>query len=154
ENAAADEAFLQRGLAQAGAARCDAVLRDKAAVDSIRGIKMLISSAQWRRAREDMEGFSAKHPQASDGVKKQLERVKALFESKRPASCGERSGKEVVEILKKGIQAKCTKVGGVDPTFGDVMAWSRKDATDKAFEELLHRFQQVDDQVTAGNVKD
>ena len=153
ENAAADETFLQRSLAQAGAARCEAVLRDKAAIDTLRDLKTLIFSAQWRRAREEMDGFGAKHPQASDGVKKQLDVVKALFESKRKTYFSDRAGKEFVDVLKKLIQQKCTKVGSVDPTFNDVQAWARKEGPDKAWETLWQRFQQVDALVGADEVK-
>jgi hypothetical protein len=153
ENAAADDTFLQRSLAQAGAARCEAVIKDKAAIESIRDVKTLIGSSQWRRARESLDGFGQKHPDASEGVKKQLEVVKSLFDTKRKAYFSERAGKEFVTLLKKGIQTKCTKVGGVDPAFNDVQGWARKDGIDKTFEDLWKSFQQSDELVSAEEVK-
>ena len=153
ENAAADETFLQRALAQAGATRCEAVLKDKAAMETLRDLKTLIYSSQWRRVREEIEGFGAKHPEASDGVKKQLDVVKALFESRRKTYFSERAGKEFVDLLKKMIQQKCSKVATVDPTFNDVQVWTHKEGPDKAWEALWQNFQKSDPVMTLDDVK-
>ena len=150
ETAAADEAFLQRALAQAGAARCAAILKDTEALETLRSMRNGISNTDFRRVRELIDGFDTKHPEASDGVKKQLEGVKTTFAAKRSSYFAEEAGRKLIEILKTSIH---TKVAPKDALYNDVQAWSRKEGIDGAFKELTTRFQSKDPLVTPEEAK-
>lgn len=145
EMAAADETFLQRAAALAGATRTAAVIKDKEAYKTLADLRNQLAFLQFPKVREGIDGFLTKHPDASEGVKRQLETLKTAFTQKRAEAFARRAGKELVDLLKVAISKK---VSPKDAAYNDVMGWARKDAVDGAFKELTDKFQVRDPVVT------
>lgn len=150
ETAAADEAYLQRSQAQLGVTRMTAVLNDSEAIRTLNDLRNAVSSQLWKRVREGIEGFGAKHPDASEPVKKQLEGLKADFTKKRSAAFADFAGRNLEPIVKRMIELK---VRVRDAAFNDIQAWIRKDAIEEGFAELAKRLQEKDPSVTVEEVK-
>ncbi len=150
ETAAADEAYLQRALAQQGVTRMTAVLNDSEAIRTLNDLRNALSSQLWKRVREGIEGFATKHPDASEPVKKQLEGVKSDYTKKRAAAFAEFAGRNLEPIVKRLIELK---VRVKDAAFNDIQAWLRKEAIDDAFAELTKKLQEKDPSVTVEECK-
>src|SRR4030095_11886933 len=118
-----------------------AVLNDREAIETLANLRNLLGFAVFPKVREGIDGFAAKHPQASDAVKKQLESLKTAFAQARTAYFSKRAQRDLLNILKSGIQKR---VAPRDAVFNDVQAWARKEASEGAFEELTKLFQQKD----------
>jgi hypothetical protein len=150
ETAAADETYLQRNLAQGGAARMTSLLNDKEALDALADLRNLLGFGMFAKVREGMDTFLTKHPAASEAVKKQLEGLKVTFAQARAAYFSKRAMRDFVNILKASIGKH---VSARDAVFNDVQTWARKPALEDAFGDLTKLFQQKDPVVTLEETK-
>lgn len=151
ENAASDEAFGKRKQAQEGAARMESILRDQEAVNEIIQLKQGVGAAQWKRVREAMDGFAAKHPTIGDAAKKKFEELKTLFAKRRTAYFTAKVADRLEKILREDLIKK--RVAPKDTAFNDVQAWIRREALNEAFDKLVTELQKSDPAVTSEEVK-
>jgi hypothetical protein len=141
EAAAADEAFLTRAAAQAGAERMTRLLADREALATLAGLRTNLSFNQFKSVRDGMEAFPTKHPAASDAAKKQLEDLKVQFEKKRATYFASEAGKQFVPICKKLIN---DRVRAKEAQINDVLGYTRSDLKEEAFAQLAKKFQDRD----------
>ncbi len=150
EAAAADEAYLQRELARAGAQRMGVLIADKSSFDELRELRVALAANLWKRVREATDSFTARHPEAGEAVKKKLEDLKAEFTKKRLTYFAGQSGILFEKVARRLIDLK---VRPKDAAFNDIQAWIRQDAIKDTFAELLKKFQERDPAVTEEEVK-
>ncbi|MBL9086136.1 MAG: hypothetical protein JNM10_03260 [Planctomycetia bacterium] len=151
ENAASDEAYPKRKQAQDGATRMESILRDQEAVNEIIQLKQAVGAAQWKRVREAIDGFAAKHPTIGDAAKKKLEDLKTLFAKRRTAHFTAKVADRLEKILREDLIKK--RVAPKDAAYNDVQAWIRREAVTEAFEKLVTELQKSDPAITAEEVK-
>ena len=150
ENAAVDETFLNRKIAQEGAARVEAILRDKEALDTLNALKMAMSAEQWKRVRDGIEGFATKHPSAGDAVKKKLESLKTEFTDRRTKALASLAGRRFEVIVRELVRKR---VAPKDAEFNTVQGWIRKECVEEAMASLLAELQKADPAVTPEEAK-
>jgi hypothetical protein len=149
ETAAADETFLNRAAAQAGAERMTRLLADKEALATLAALRTNLSFNQFKSVREGIDGFPTKHPSAGDAAKKQLEDLKVQFEKKRVTHFSAEAGKHFVPICKRLIT---DRVKSKEAQINDVLGYTRADLKEEAFAALAKKFQERDPAVTAEEV--
>jgi hypothetical protein len=150
ETAAADETFLNRAAAQAGAERMTRLLADREALATLAALRTNLAFNQFKSVRDGIEAFPTKHPSASEGALKQLEDLKTQFAKKRAAYFAAEAGKQFVVICRKAIDVR---VRPKDAQINDVLGYTRKELPEEAFAELAKRFQQRDPAVTPEEVR-
>jgi len=150
ETAAADDTYLNRKMAQDGAVRVAAIIKDKEAVTTLNDLKVALGSELWVRVRTGIEGFSTKHPDASPPVLQKLEALKNEFKARRLKAFSLITAKRFEVIVRDLIKKK---VAPKDTAYNDVQAWIRKDALEKAWELLLAELQKKDPAVTLEEAK-
>jgi len=150
DTAATDEAYTQRDLAKQASARMSVLIADKSSLDELRDLRNALSSNLWKRVREAMDTFLTRHPEASDGVKKKVDDLKADFTKKRSAYFATLAGQQFEKIARRLIELR---VRAKDAVFNDVQAWVRKDAITEAFDALTKQLQARDAAVTDEETK-
>jgi len=150
EIAAADETFLNREIAKSGAARVEAILRDKEALDTVTQLKVALTSNQWKRVRDGIEGFATKHPSAGEAVKKKVEALKADLVVRRKKFFSEMAGRRVEPIVRNAIKKR---VAAKDAEYNAVQGWVKREAEKELFDTLLAEMVKLDAAVTPEEVK-
>jgi len=142
---AADEEFLNQAVAKQRLERVRAILRDAAALASLRQIRMALSLKSFAKVRSGIEGFPEKHPEAGEQIQARLEKLKKDFTTRRAAyfqlEAKINFPKSVMKLIKAKVQEK-------DVGLSDVTAWTRKSLVEEAFAALAARLQRRDEAVT------
>jgi len=142
KRAAADPEFLQRATAEQRALRVEALLKDKAAYETLRDLKVKLASNLFKAVRAGLEGFDAKHPGAGEAVVKARDALKALVGQRRDKHFRQVARYEFArKICRKLIEAK---VREKDVTLNDVRSWVKRDLPNEAFEALAARLGKID----------
>ncbi len=140
--AAVDPEFLQRATAEQRALRVEALLKDQAAVATLRDLKVKLSSNLFKAVRAGLEGFDAKHPGASEAVVKARDAFKAQVAQRRDKYFRQMARYEFArKICRKLIEAK---VREKDITLSDVRSWVKRDLPNEAFAALAERMGKAD----------
>lgn len=150
ENAAADDAFLNRKLAQDGAARVASIIKDAEAVRTLIDLRTALGAQLWKRVRDGIEGFAAKHPEAGEPVKKKLETLTTEFAARRAKAFAELAGKRLEPIVKDLVRKK---VASKEITYNEIQSWIRTECLKEATERLLREMQAKDPAVTEEELK-
>jgi hypothetical protein len=150
EAAAADETYLQRDAARAGAARMGVLIADKSSFDELRELRIALGANLWKRVREATDTFGSRHPEAGDAVKKKLEELKTEFTKKRLAYFAGQTGTLFEKVARRLIDLK---VRPKDAAYNDIQAWIRSDALKDANAELLKQLQLRDPAVVEEDIK-
>jgi hypothetical protein len=150
EQAAADESFLNRKVAQEGALRIEALIKDEEAIRTINDLKNALGAELWKRVREGIDGFATKHPGAGEPILKRLEGLKAEFAARRAKAMAALAGKRFEPILRELIRKK---VQSKEVTFADVQGWLRKECVEEALARLLEELQKRDPATAAEELK-
>ena len=150
ETAAADDTYLNRKMAQDGAVRVAAIIKDKEAVTTLNDLKVALGSELWVRVRAGIDGFATKHPDAGPPVLQKLEALKTEFKARRLKAFSLITAKRFEAIVRDLIKKK---VAPKDTAYNDVQAWIRKDALEKAWDLLLADLQKKDPAVTLEEAK-
>lgn len=140
--AAADPEFTQRQVAEQRAVRVEALLRDQAALATLRDLKTKLGSNLFRAVRTGLDGFDAKHPGASEGVTKALETFKVATATARERFFRRKAQWDFVKICEKLAEAK---VKERDVKLADIRSWLRRDLPDAAFTALGESMARIDD---------
>jgi hypothetical protein len=140
--AAADPEFLNRASAEQRATRVEALLKDQAALATVRDLKVKLSSNLYKAVRAGLDGFEAKHPGSSEAVLKALETFKSEFAKRRDKHFRQMARFEFArKVCRKLIDAK---VREKDITLADARSWAKRDLPDAAFDALAERMGKVD----------
>jgi hypothetical protein len=150
ETAASDEAFLNRKLAQDGAARVTSIINDAEALKTLLDLRTAMGAQFWKRVRDGIEGFATKHPEAGEAVKKKLEILKTDFEGRRAKFFSEMAGKRLDPIAKDVIRKK---VAPKDLAYNDVQGWIRQECVKEVTDRLLREMQAKDPTVAEEDIK-
>ena len=136
EAAAGDEGFLQGPIARQRLTEVEALLRDKAALDQLRGIRQSISLKNFGSAEEKIAAFEADNQEASEAVQKRFADVKAGFSEKLTEWMRDTARawfvKELKALIKKKVREK-------DVDLADISGWMKRDLPTAAFEALRER---------------
>lgn len=146
EQAASDETFLQGPIARQRLAEVEALLRDQAALEELRSIRMSISLKSFGGAREKLTAFEENNKEASEAIQKRFADTKGLFDEKRTDWLRDTARayfvKELKALIKKKVREK-------DVDLADVSGWMKRDLPAAAFEALRDRMLKNDPEVTA-----
>ncbi|MDJ0520445.1 MAG: hypothetical protein QNJ90_00065 [Planctomycetota bacterium] len=145
EACASDETYQNATVAKQRLADVEAILRDAAALRSLRDIRMALSLKSFEKVREGIEGFGEKHPDAGEQIQQRLEKTKADFVKRRAEFFQLEAKINFPKIVLKEIK---TKVQEKEIGLSDVTAWTRRELPDGAFEALAVRLQRRDEAVT------
>jgi hypothetical protein len=137
-----DAEFLLLAVAKQRLEGVEKILRDKAALKTLRDIRMALNLKAFRRARERIEGFGELHPEASEPVLAKLEKLKKDFTNRRneyfQLEAKIQFPKLVLKLIKPKVQEK-------DVTLSDMTAWTRRELPDEAFKLLAESMAKRDD---------
>ena len=147
---AADETYLKREVAEQRLANVMALLQDQAALDTLRDARMKLRMNLFRRTREILDGFPAKHPEASAGVNERLEDLRGEFNQRRMTQLQLMAGRRFVKIMQDVISDKVREKG---VAITDVTGWTRRELPDQAFETLAGKAMGGLDDVTPEEAK-
>jgi|GEM_PF-2407510 len=140
--AATDLEFLQRATAEQRAGRVEALLKDQAALATLRDLRVKLSSNLFKAVRAGLDGFDAKHPGASEAVIKARDAFKAQVAQRRDKYFRQLARYEFArKICRKLIEAK---VREKDITLSDVRSWVKRDLPNEAFAALAERMGKAD----------
>lgn len=140
--AAADPEFLNRASAEQRSVRVEALLKDQAALATLRDLKIKLNSNLFKNVRTGIEGFEAKHPGSSEAVLKALEGLKTEFAKRRDKHFRQIARYEFArKVVRRLIEAK---VRDKDVTLADARSWAKRDLPDAAFEALTERMNKID----------
>ncbi len=149
EICANDSEFLLAQVARQRLERVEALLRDAAALKGLRDIRLALSLKSFRRVREMLEAFPEEHPDASEPIKKRLEKTDKDFKKKRAEyfqlEAKINFPKFVLKMIKSKVQEK-------DIGLSDATAWTRRELPEEAFKGLAARLNKRDD-VTADEAR-
>jgi hypothetical protein len=140
-----DETYQNATVAKQRLADVEALLRDEAALRSLRDIRMALSLKSFERVREGIEGFAEKHPDAGEQIQARLEKTKADFVKRRAEFFQLEAKINFPKILLKMVK---TKVSEKEIGISDATAWTRRELPDQAFEALAAKLQGRDKAVT------
>ena len=140
--AANDEDFLNNAIAKQRLERVEGLLRDAAALETIRDIRMALSLKSFRRVREMLTEFPEKHPGAGALLQNRLEKAKKTFAQRRSEYFALEAKIHFPKIVQKLIK---DKVQEKDLALSDASAWTRRELPELAFAELAARFSKRDD---------
>jgi hypothetical protein len=136
ENAASDPEFLYAEQARGKVAQLDALLKDKEAYETIRDLKVKLSSKQFVRVAEGIKGFSERHPEAGEAVKKALTALEEQYKTQRQATLSKAAGDMLPKIVSRLILAR---VRPKDVKVTDVLSWAKRELPEEAMVELAGR---------------
>lgn len=140
--AANDEDFLNNAIAKQRLERVEGILRDAAALESIRDIRMALSLKSFRKVRTLLAEFPEKHPGAGELLQNRLEKAQKTFAQRRGEFFALEAKinfpKIVIKLIKDKVQEK-------DIALSDASAWTRRELPELAFQELAERFARRDD---------
>lgn len=139
---AADPDFLNRQVAEARAQKVEALLKDQAALTTLRELKAKLGNNLFRAVRTGLDGFDAKHPGASEAVKKALETFRTAAATSRERFFRRMARWEFVRVCEKLIEPK-VKERGIK--LADIRSWVRRDLPDAAFAALGEKMARIDD---------
>ncbi len=140
--AANDEDFLNNSIAKQRLTRVEGVLRDAAALQTIREIRMALSLKSFRKVRTMLEEFPEKHPGAGALLQHRLEKAKKDFAQRRAKYFTLEAKINLPKIVQKLIKVK---VQEDEIALADASAWTRRELPEAAFDALSERFNKRDD---------
>ena len=140
--AANDTDFLNNAIAKQRLERVEGLLRDAAALQSIREIRMALSLKSFRKVRMMLEEFPEKHPGAGALLQNRLEKAQKTFAQRRAEFFALEAKINFPKIVQKMIKEK---VEEKDLALSDASAWTRRELPEMAFAALAERFQRRDD---------
>ncbi|MDA1194624.1 MAG: hypothetical protein O2894_05510, partial [Planctomycetota bacterium] len=140
--AANDEGFLNAAIATQRLERVDSVLRDAAALDTIREIRLALSLNSFRRVREMLEEFPTKHPETGELLRNRLEKAKKTFAQDRADFFALEAKINFPKVVQDLIKDKVEEKG---VGLADASAWTRRELPEMAFQQLAERFSRRDD---------
>jgi hypothetical protein len=138
---AGDEAFLKREVARQRLTAVEALIRDAKARETLAQAKSYVNWHNYRKAGEILDGFEAKHPEASDEVKKVLEKARKDFAQRRTEHFQKIARDNFVKIAENLIGAK---VKEKDLLITDATSWTRRELVDESFKALAVRMEKYD----------
>ena len=142
EACANDANFLRNTVAGQRLTRVEALLRDQAAMAQLREIRMAIGLKSFRRARSLLESFEAEHTEASEPVKRRVEKTKKYFDETRDKyfqrETRARFFKDVRSLIGKKVREK-------EITYSDAFAYTRRDLAEEAFALTAEHLNRKDD---------
>lgn len=147
--AAADPDFLNRATAEQRALRVEALLKDQAALATIRDLKTRLSGNLFRSVRKGLDEFDGKHPGASEAVQKSLASFKDSVAKRRDKYFRGMARWDFQRICVRLIEAK---VREKDLKLNDAKSWAKKDLAKEAFAALQAKMAARDD-VTEDEVR-
>ena len=145
EACASDETYQNATVAKQRLADVEALLRDEAALLSLRNIRMALSLKSFERVRAGLEEFATNHPDAGEQIQQRLEKTKADFVKRRADFFQLEAKINFPKLLLKMIK---TKVAEKEIGISDATAWTRRELPDQAFEALATKLQGRDEAVT------
>jgi len=137
-----DEDFLNSVIAKQRLERVEGILRDAAALETIRDIRMRLSLKNFRRVREMLSAFPRNHPDAGALLQSRLEKAKKNFEQRRANYFTLEAKINLPKIILREIKLK---VQEKDIGLADATAWTRRELPELAFKILSERFARRDD---------
>lgn len=143
--AAADEAYPRAPLARSRLEQIEGLLRDRAAYDALRNIRMAISLRSFGRARTSLAEFEATFAEAGPAVKQRFEDTRTLFDNTRNDYFRKGARLSFVRLLNQLIRPK---VREKDIEVSDVMGWMKRGLPEAAFELLAVQFRRNDPDMT------
>jgi hypothetical protein len=133
ESAASDPEFLYAEQARRKVDEIAAILRDREAFDTLRDAKLKLSSRQFARVREILEGFFEKHPEAGEAVRKAVETAKEQFAKEREKAMAKAAGDAFPKLVRRLIRAR---VKDKDVKLTEVQSWAKRTLPEEAMAEL------------------
>lgn len=150
ETVALDEASLNRAMAQQKVVTLTALLKDQEALETLRFLRIQLSSGQFEKVRDGLASFAEKHPEAGEAVKKKVEELTSRFAADRTTFMSKKARDNFVKKAQKLIY---DKVKPKDAVMNDVQAWTRKELPEEAFAELAKLLKTYDSAVTPEETK-
>ena len=142
---AADATCLRREAARQRLARLAdvmALLRDQAALQTLRDARVKLRMSLFRESREILDGFAEKHPEVGEGVTERLDDLRAEFVQRRTTWLQRVAARRFVRLLQDAIR---DKVREKDVAITDVTGWTRRELPDQAFLTLADAMGRHDD---------
>jgi hypothetical protein len=133
QRAAADMDFADRATAEQRAQRVEALLRDQAALATIRDLKTKLSSDLFKAVRKGLDDFATKHPNPSEAVAKALETFRKAVDARRDKYMRQQARHQFPRICVRLIEAK---VREKDVKLNDAKSWVKRDLQNEAFKAL------------------
>jgi hypothetical protein len=133
ENAATDPEFLYQEQARQKATQLSALLKDREAFETVRDLKVKLSSKQFAKVREGIEKFPERHPDAGEAVKKAVEALKAQFLKEREKALAKAAGDQFPKIVLRLIQPR---VKEKEVKVQEVLGWAKRTLPEEAMAEL------------------
>jgi hypothetical protein len=149
QRAAADIDYADRATAEQRAVRVEALLRDQAALATIRDLKTKLGSDLFKAVGKGLADFATKHPNASEGVTKALETLKAAVKARRDKFMRQQVRYNFPRICVRLIEAK---VKEKDIKLNDAKSWTKRGLQEAAFAALVEKLSTKDD-VTPAEVE-
>jgi hypothetical protein len=143
--ACADEANLTRELACQRVERVEAILKDQAALEALRDVKLKLHMNLFARVRAMLSEFAEANPDMSAGVQSKLDALRALFDDKRATYFQRMAARYFVKDVQRLID---DKVSDPEIPITDVTSWSRSKLPEEAFAKLAERMAKFDEQIT------
>ena len=145
-----DETYLKRDIAVQRLAKVEALLQDKAAVQTLRDARMKLRMNLFRKTRDMLDKFAEKHPEASEAVNGKLEDLRAEFNERRLTQLQLTAKRRFVKILQDLISDKVREKG---VAITDVTGWTRRELPDQGFATLAEKAMGRLDDVTPEEAK-
>ena len=146
----ADESFLKKDLALQRLAVVEALLQDKAALQTLRNARMKLRMNLFRKTRDILDKFAEDHPEASEAVTAKLEDLRGEFNDRRLTQLQLVAKRRFVKILQDLIS---DKVREKDIAITDVTGWTRRELPDEGFKLLAEKAMGKLDDVTPEEAK-
>jgi hypothetical protein len=147
--AAADMDYVDRATAEQRVTRVEALLRDQAALATLRDLKTKLGSDMFKLVGRGLADFATKHPNASEAVNKSLETFKGMVKVRRDKFMRQQARYHFPRICVKLIEAK---VKEKDIKLNDAKGWAKRGLREAAFAALTEKLATKDD-VTPAEVE-
>jgi hypothetical protein len=142
QRAAADVDYSSRATAEQRALRVEALLRDQAALATLRDLKTKLSSDLFRAVSKGLAEFEGKHPNAGEAVQKSLVSFKAAVKQRRDKYMRFQARYNFPRICVRLIEAK---VREKDVKLNDAKSWAKRGLIEAAFTALTEKLAAKDD---------
>jgi hypothetical protein len=142
QRAAADQDFADRATAEQRAQRVEALLRDQAALTTLRDLKTKLASDLFKAVAKGLQDFEGKHPNPSEGVLKALEKFKADVKTRREKYMRQQARYQFPRLCVKLIDAK---VKERDVKLQDAKQWAKRELAPAAFKALAEKLSAKDE---------
>lgn len=149
QRAAADPDYADRATAEQRSVRVEALLRDQAALSTLRDLKTKLGSDLFKAVGKGLAEFATKHPNPSEGVQKSLENFQAAVKVRRDKFMRQQARYNFPRICVRLIEAK---VKEKDIKLNDAKSWTKRGLREAAFAALVEKLGAKDD-VTPAEVE-